>query len=153
MVSTADVPSGVVGSIKALITRTVGQQAAANFELHATLNTAEVDTFELESRPKANGGNIVTISGNSGPALASGFYHYLRWGCNSSVSWGTNRSGVVMNIQSGGELPPIAQHIKVEAQAPISFYMQPCTESYTSAFWDANDWAFEVDWMALHGDN
>jgi hypothetical protein len=29
--------------------------------------------------------------------------------------------------------------------------MQPCTESYTAAFWDADDWADEVDWMALHG--
>ena len=134
-----------------LIVRIVGQEAAGHFMLSELSRSSEVDTFELQSSEGADGSTRIEVSGNSGVALASGFYHYLRWKCNSSVSWGVNGTGIVNNLPNLQKWPAIPQKVRVSAQAKISYYMQPCTESYTSAFWDAEDWSFEVDWMALHG--
>lgn len=34
-----------------------------------------------------------------------------------------------------------------------SYYKNPCTDSYSMAFWDFERWSLEIDWMALNGIN
>jgi alpha-N-acetylglucosaminidase len=145
------IPPSEVSAVKSLIERVAGQHFASRFRLSDKLApTSVLDTFELTQENN----QTITITGNSGVALASGFYHVFRWGGGSSVVWGANNSGVVNNLlATTWPQIPKGTKVRVEAKAPISFYMQPCTESYTGAFWDSDDWSSEVDWMALHGVN
>jgi len=41
----------------------------------------------------ANGETQVHVEATTGVALASGFYWYLKYYCNCSVTWGVNGSG------------------------------------------------------------
>ena len=105
--SSSKIAPDIVDAVKALVVRTVGPDTATSFELRSISNAdTGADTFELESRPAPAGkkGHTVIVSGSSGPALSAAFYHYLRFGCNSSVSWGAGRSGVAVNIGSDSEM-------------------------------------------------
>ncbi len=57
-------------------------------------------------------------------------------------------------------IPPLAAPVKLQKRcAPsqggrcYSYYMQPCTPTYSGWAWDWARWQQEIDWMALNGIN
>jgi alpha-N-acetylglucosaminidase len=108
------------------------------FEL---LDDKGYDVFEIE-----NVNDNVVIRGNNNIAITRGLYEYLREFCGFSFTW----SG--QNIATPKSLP--ANYFK-RVQSPYRYrlYMNMCTFSYSTVWWDWDKWQRELDWMALHGIN
>ena len=92
----------------------------------------------------------VTIEANSGVALASGYYHYLKHTTNCQVTWGEDGSGNQLNLPPA--LPDYAATV-INATVPFRYAWNMCTLSYSAAFWSEERWMREIDWLALHGIN
>jgi alpha-N-acetylglucosaminidase len=109
-----------------------------NFEL---LDDKGYDVFEIEN---VNDG--IVIRGNNNIAITRGLYEYLRESFGFSFTW----SG--QNISTQNSLP--AKYFK-RVQSPYRYrlYMNMCTFSYSTVWWDWDKWQRELDWMALHGIN
>lgn len=101
------------------------------------------DRFELDQK-----GNKTIIRGNNANSMAMGLNHYLRYFCNTSVSWYKN---------DPVELPEVAPAVteKVERKALVDnrFFLNYCTFGYTMPWWQWADWERFIDWMALQGIN
>ncbi len=101
------------------------------------------DRFELEQK-----GKNVVVRGNNANSMAMGLNHYLRYFCNSSVSWYKD---------DPVELPAVAPVVpaKVERKALVDnrFFLNYCTFGYTMPWWQWADWERFIDWMALQGIN
>lgn len=101
---------------------------------------AEEDFFELSSKKKK-----IHIKANSPVSLASGLNWYLKYYCNCSFSFCGDQ------IELPAELPAIDKKIRKSTPLTCNFYMNYCTFSYTTAFWDWKRWEREIDLMALNG--
>lgn len=101
------------------------------------------DRFELEQK-----GNRVVVRGNNVNSMAMGLNHYLKYFCNSSVSWYKD---------DPVELPAVAPKVpsKIERKALVDnrFFLNYCTFGYTMPWWQWADWERFIDWMALQGIN
>ncbi len=129
-------------SATALIARTVPAPQAALFRCEVIPAADGKDVYEIESC----GGKIV-LRGNSGVALASAFYHYLKEFCHCHVSWNGDQ------LSLPAVLPAVPQKIRVVAPVEVKFAYNYCTHGYTMAFWGWSEWERELDWLALHGIN
>lgn len=49
--------------------------------------------------------------------------------------------------------PLPAANVSHQASQQWRYYMNVCTVSYSSVWWDFERWEFELDWMALNGIN
>lgn len=112
--------------------------------------------ISLETIPAAEGHNVYEIEtvggklvlrGDTGVALASAFYHYLREFCHAQVSWNGD------NLALPAAMP--ATPVKIRVVSPVIHRMayNYCTYGYTMPFWDKARWDRELDWIALHGVN
>lgn len=102
------------------------------------------DVFELESLPNGK----VKISGNSCIAMATGFNHYLKYYCKTSVSWFVDQ-----HVQLPEKMPLVPEKVKKEAKVNRRFFLNYCTSAYTMPWWQWKDWERLIDWMALNGVN
>lgn len=121
-----------------VIKRTIPQHAHL---FHVTINDAlPLHTFRLF---KANNADIVEIEASSGVIACKGFNHYLKYYCNSHVSWNGHRI----------HLPEYLPDVNVTETSPSRYiyYQNVCTWSYSFAWWQWNDWQRHIDWMALQG--
>ena len=48
---------------------------------------------------------------------------------------------------------PVSGTIRKVSKLKYSYYMNVCTHSYSSSWWDWKRWEREIDWMALNGIN
>ncbi len=129
-----------VESSRALIKRTLPQHAS--LFIIEPLKANDKDVFEIESR-----NNKIVLRGNTGVAVASGFYHYLTEYCNSQITWnGTN-------LKVPKTLPLVAKKIRKQTPYEYRYYLNYCTFNYSMSWWDWPRWEKEIDWMALHGIN
>lgn len=96
--------------------------------------------FEISSK---NG--KVLIKGDSPVSVACGLNWYLKYYCQVSVSFCEDQ----LNLPK--ELPLPVQIERHETKLTQNFYMNYCTFSYTTAFWDWKRWEREIDLMALNG--
>ncbi|XP_065837644.1 alpha-N-acetylglucosaminidase-like [Oscarella lobularis] len=136
-------------AVQGLIGRLIGEEYVEKFHLEPIAPTSGGrDVFEIESGPQ-NG--QITLRGNSGVAMASGLYWYLKYYCYCEVSWGNNGTGDQLNVPS--PLPQPTEKLRVESPVKYKYYMNVCTVSYSMAWWDWNRWQREIDWMALQGIN
>lgn len=103
----------------------------------------EKETFELECR---NG--IIILRGNTNSALSSALGYYLRYYCNTSVSWYASDPVVVPR-----SLPLFTGKVHKEARCSKRFFLNYCTFGYTMPWWKWKDWERLIDWMALNGIN
>lgn len=103
---------------------------------------AEKDFFELSSV-----GGKIQIKGNNPVSIASGLNWYLKYYCNCSFSFCEDQKKLPK------KLPVIDKPVRRTATVNNNFYMNYCTFSYTTAFWDWNRWEREIDLMALNGIN
>lgn len=137
---------------RTLSTTSVDVDSAFVLKLNNASSTADIFTLATAVGPN---GTIVSIEGTSGVAITSGFYHYLRFYCNGSVSWGLDRTGIQLGAAARQPLPllPDNNGIRIVATSQYRYMYNFCTLSYSLAFASAEDWAVQVDWLALHGIN
>lgn len=101
------------------------------------------DYFEL----KSNNGKLV-ITGNSYNSMAYGLNHYLKYYCNSNVSWYKDNQVTLPKV-----MPLVESVIHQEARVKNRFFLNYCTFGYTMPWWGWEDWEHLIDWMALNGIN
>ncbi|NRQ32222.1 alpha-N-acetylglucosaminidase [Nonomuraea sp. NN258] len=90
------------------------------------------------------GGGTLTIAATDGVSASVGLHHYLRERCGLSVGWDTV---LPLALESLPDSPPTSGSARVRE----GYYLNFCTFSYTTPYWDWADWEREIDWMALHG--
>ncbi|XP_065187181.1 alpha-N-acetylglucosaminidase-like [Sycon ciliatum] len=131
-----------------VIQRVLGEEYTGKFKLcQITAKPGENDTFELRQSPAG----LIELCGTNGVALAKGLYWYLRTYCNATVTWGHHGTGDHLELPS--PLPAVPTTVRVSSSVKWRYYMNVCTVSYSSAWWDWRRWEREIDWMALHGIN
>ncbi|MCX2473778.1 alpha-N-acetylglucosaminidase [Pedobacter sp. MC2016-05] len=101
------------------------------------------DYFQLESK----NGKLI-IGGNSYNSMAYGLNHYLKYYCNTSVSWYKDDA-----IDLPAVMPILPSRITQEARVKNRFFLNYCTFGYTMPWWNWKDWEHLIDWMALNGIN
>lgn len=99
------------------------------------------DYFDLKG-----GDRSVTVRANNYVSAASAINWYLKYYCHASLSFCENQLPALPE-----SLPVVNEH----RSTPLTdnFYMNYCTFSYTTAFWDWQRWEREIDLMALNGIN
>ena len=141
-------------AVRALVRRLLPAEVAAAFELDVAPHKEEF--FEIQAW-----GGRARVTASGGVALANGVYHYLKYYCDCSVSWGmgingTNSSWGVDNLAGARlPLPAIANNATVRRNAavPLRYALNVVTYGYTTVWWDEARWMREIDFMVLHGIN
>lgn len=100
------------------------------------------DVYEITSE---NG--KVLLKGNNAIALSTAFNQYLKYTCNAHLSWFGNQ----LNLPE--KLPLPAMSVRNTINGTYRVYMNYCTVSYTSAYWDWERWQREIDYMAMNSIN
>lgn len=101
------------------------------------------DIFELDS----HNGKVI-IRGNSANSMAVGLNHFLKYHCNTSVSWYLNDP-----VQLPDTLPLLNKKIRIKSRMNKRFFLNYCTFGYSMTWWQWEDWERLIDWMALNGVN
>jgi len=114
------------------------------FEICAPADNGH-EVFEIE-----DGQGKIIIRGNNGVALATGLGHYLKYYAHVQLSWTGDQVAAALSPSS---LPAVGKKIRTVASDKWSYYMNVCTVSYSSAWWNWTRWEREIDWMALQGVN
>ena len=135
-------PAGAARQIEAargVIARFAGEETARRLTLEIIPSDAGRPVFEVLEKGRR-------IRASNGATLAKAFYTDVTRKGAGVCSWSGNRFDADRwkNGTPDGALrvvSPFRRHL----------YMQPCTASYTTAFWDEERWMREIDWMALHG--
>jgi alpha-N-acetylglucosaminidase len=126
-------------AVKEILHRLPANHPEIRFELLKDDNG--FDTFEIVSVNRT-----ALIRANNNVAAARGLYEYLREFCGLNFTW----SG--QNISAAKDLP-LNYFKRVETPYKYRLYMNMCTFSYSTVWWDWERWQRELDWMALHGIN
>ena len=87
----------------------------------------------------------VKIVGSSGVAVAWILHHYLKYYCNSHISWETSQ------LDNCHQFPVV--NATLEANDLFRYYQNVCTAGYSFVWWQWSDWETHIDWMALNGIN
>ena len=116
-----------------------GQSSRFIFEL--TDQQSPEDFFELDTKR-----GKVLIRGNNYLSIAVGLNWYLKYYAGIQISW-NNPHPRLSNVR----LPKPKQPERHSTDMLVRYYMNYCTFSYSTAFWDWKRWEQEIDWMALHG--
>ncbi|ELR20307.1 AlphaN-acetylglucosaminidase, putative, partial [Acanthamoeba castellanii str. Neff] len=149
-------PEVQVQAVQGLIGRLLGASYVPRFQLSISptpqedeSSTSDHDFYTL-STTTVGGVTQVQIQGSSGVALASGLHWYLKYSCNCSVSWGVAGSG--NNLALPSSLPLLSKPLTMQSPVKYRYYLNTCTHSYSSVWWQWDRWEQEIDWMARnHG--
>ena len=109
------------------------------FEIKIKSNSDQQDYFNL-----VGGGKKVMVTANSYVNAAFGINWYLKYYCNVNMSFCENHIPVLPN-----QLPSVNE--RHQTSLTQNLYLNYCTFSYTTAFWDWKRWEQEIDLMALNG--
>lgn len=101
------------------------------------------DVFELQTVD-----NRIVIRGNSANSMAVGLNHYLKYYCNTSVSW-----YLADPVQLPAILPAVDGKVRIHARMEKRFFLNYCTFGYSMTWWQWPEWERLIDWMALNGVN
>jgi alpha-N-acetylglucosaminidase len=144
-------PNEQVRAVEGLIDRLLGASYRSLFHLGVLPpDHSEHDHYTLSTRTVGTT-TQVRITASSGVALASGLHWYLKYYCNCSVSWGVHGSG--NNLVLPSPLPGLSTPLTMTSPVKYRYYLNVCTHSYSSVWWQWDRWEQEIDWMALHGIN
>lgn len=130
-----------LSAIKGMLNRLIPQHAAS-FEARM-LPAAADDYFQLSSE----NGKII-LAGNNANSMAVALNHYLKYYCNTNISWFVNDA-----IDMPDTLPMVEGTVESKARVKNRFFLNYCTFGYTMPWWQWRDWEHCIDWMALNGIN
>ncbi|MFE1165690.1 alpha-N-acetylglucosaminidase TIM-barrel domain-containing protein [Nocardiopsis sp. NPDC058789] len=122
--------------VTGLVTRILGRG-------HPDVHFLSLDARERSFEFGAEAG-VLTVAATDALAAAVGVHTYLRTVCAVAVGWDTPRPLPVTEF-------PDAPPTRGTAETEHLYYLNFCTQGYTSAYWGWDDWERETDWMALHG--
>lgn len=130
--------------VNGIIERRLGKEYQSWFSLELAENPTSTgyDFFELTNK---NG--KINIKGNDGVSLAMGLNHYLKYFCNVNISQVGDQVTMpssIVNVDG-----TVFKETKLETRYSYNY----CTLSYSMAFWGAEEWRNELDWLALNGVN
>ena len=128
-----------IESARGVIARFAGEEVARQLALEIIPFDAGRPVFEVLERGRR-------IRASNGATLAKAFYTDVTRKGAGVCSWSGNRFDA--NVWKNGTPN---DDLRVVSPFRRHLYMQPCTASYTTAFWDEVRWMREIDWMALHG--
>jgi alpha-N-acetylglucosaminidase len=128
--------------MKDLVKRLLPRQAAI-FNFMQISSDDGNDVFELYSS-----GDKIVIGGNNAISQAVGLNWYLKYYCNTSVSWFADSP-----IELPAKLPAVSHKIRKTTRCKYRFFLNYCTFGYTMPWWGWDDWQRLIDWMALNGVN
>lgn len=117
-----------------------GLSSRFKIEIHSSSDQGD-DYFELYG-----GGRKVTVRANNYVSAAFGINWYLKYYCHAQVSFCKDQLP-----QLPADLPQVKE--RHATKLSDNFYMNYCTFSYTTAFWDWKRWEREIDLMAMNGIN
>ncbi|HEX6358345.1 alpha-N-acetylglucosaminidase TIM-barrel domain-containing protein [Actinophytocola sp.] len=89
-------------------------------------------------------GPTVHVAATDAGAACAGIHRYLRDAHDVRVTWDTP---LPLSIDPAPTRPPLRGRARVDR----FYYLNFCTFSYSTAYWDWAEWEREIDWMALHG--
>ena len=130
---------GQIEAARGVIARFAGEDVARELTLEIITFDAGRPVFEVLERGRR-------IRASNGATLAKAFYTDVTRKGAGVCSWSGNR----FDAKAWAEGTP-NDDLRVVSPFRRHLYMQPCTASYTTAFWDEARWMREIDWMALHG--
>lgn len=116
--------------------------ASSRFSFEIGDAQSEADYFELSSR-----GNKVVIEGNNWVSVAAGLNWYLKYHAGVQITWNNPKANLSLNF------PRLKTKERHSTDELLRYYLNYCTFSYSTAFWDWTRWQQEIDFMALHGIN
>ena len=130
---------GQIEAARGVIARFAGEAVARQLTLEIIPFDAGRPVFEVLEKGRR-------IRASNGATLAKAFYTDVTRKGAGVCSWSGNRFDA--NVWKNGTPN---DDLRVVSPFRRHLYMQPCTASYTTAFWDEARWMREIDWMALHG--
>lgn len=120
-----------------------GHSSKFKVETLQFINHSDKEVFELEYKD-----GYVILRGNTNSALSTALNYYLKYYCNTSVSWYAADPIVVPQV-----LPVVPEKVHKEARCRKRFFLNYCTFGYTMPWWKWQEWERFIDWMALNGIN
>lgn len=114
---------------------------SARFKVEIEASAVQEDYFEL-----SGGGPKVTVRAGNYVSAAFGIHWYLKYYCHASFSFCEDQ---LPDLPA--DLPQVEE--RRTTMLTDNLYMNYCTFSYTTAFWDWKRWEREIDLMALNGIN
>lgn len=130
-----------ISPASALAERILGEKSSG-IEFRELTSTAD-ETFCVYGE---NG--RVIIEGSTVPAMAMGLNWYLRYVCNTEVSWNPSD-----RIAVPASLPVPEKEFRSSSRAEKRFFLNYCTFGYSMPWWGWKEWERLIDWMALNGIN
>jgi len=115
------------------------------------------DSFKFENIPSDNGkdvfelqsdGTKLIIRGNNALSQAVGLNWFLKYYCNTSVSWYLSSPVQVPDV-----MPRVPEKVRQHCNSEYRFFLNYCTFGYTMPWWGWDKWQRLIDWMALNGVN
>ncbi|KAI0711286.1 alpha-N-acetylglucosaminidase [Earliella scabrosa] len=108
-----------------------------------SLGRGEPDSFVIKDAHSGIHVECTTVS-----ACARGFYTYLTQYGGADIWWTGSR---LTNLPA--LLPRVGKPVKGKAIVPYRYHFNTVTFSYTTPFWNFEEWELELDWLALRGVN
>ena len=96
------------------------------------------DYFQLSSV-----GDRIEIAGNNANSMAVGLNYYLKYYCNTNVSWFVDD-----HLDMPATLPAVDKKVTVDARCKDRFFLNYCTFGDTMPCWQWEDWEHIIDWVA-----
>lgn len=100
------------------------------------------DTYEIDG-----GKGHIILRGNNTIAIATAFNQYLKYTCNTHLSW----LGDQLDLPK--ILPAPAKKIRNVINGKYRVFFNYCTFSYSSAWWNWERWQRELDFLAMNSIN
>ncbi|KAK8803241.1 hypothetical protein WA158_000935 [Blastocystis sp. Blastoise] len=135
--------------VQGLVERTIGKKYLSQFKFEEIPQENGMDVFEISQ--SGQNGSPILLKGSNALSMGTAFHNYLKYYTNSSITWGVDGTG--NNINLPDILPAVPKTWHNVFSVKYRYYLNVCTISYTSAFWDWSRWEREIDWMALNGMN
>ena len=128
-----------IEAARGVIARFAGETVAKQLKLEIIPFDEGRPVFEVLEKGRR-------LRASNGATLAKAFYTDVTRKGAGVCSWSGNR----FDEKAWAKGTPNGD-LRVVSPFRRHLYMQPCTASYTTAFWDEERWMREIDWMALHG--
>ncbi|WED25403.1 alpha-N-acetylglucosaminidase [Vibrio sp. DW001] len=126
-----------------LIERIVGKIHAKTFEAKIIETENSKDIYSV----KQGKNNKIILQGNSGVSIAMALHHYLKNEVNYHYSWNGS------NTTLPQKLPEVSRPITKIVEANYRVFFNYVTLSYSTPWWDWQDWQSCIDFLAMNGIN